>query len=133
MSWLRLSLRWLLAAFFIVAGVNHFRTPGIYYGMMPAWVTWPEAANVVSGIAEILGGLGLFFPKTRRLAGWGLIALLIAVFPANLHVALQGRMPGTDFSPTVLWLRLPFQVLFIALVWWLAVKRHPEDRDGNWS
>jgi uncharacterized membrane protein len=133
MSYVRLVLRWVLAAFFIVAGANHFRTPAIYYGMMPGWVTWPVTANVVSGLAEILGGLGLFFPATRRLAGWALILLLVAVFPANVHVALQGKMPGTDFSPVVLWLRLPFQFLFLAAVWWLAVKRHPEDAERNWA
>ncbi len=130
---LRLVLRWILGAFFLVAGANHFRTPAIYYGMMPAWVTWPVTANVVAGLAEILGGLGLFFPRTRRLAGWGLIALLVAVFPANVHAALMGKMPGTDFSPLTLWLRLPFQAVFIAWVWWVAVKRRPEDSEGNWS
>ena len=129
----RLILRWILVAFFIVAGVTHFRTPAIYYGMMPAWVTWPVTTNVLVGLGEILGGAGMFFPATQRLAGWGLIVLLAAIFPANVHVALLGKMPGTDFSPVILWLRLPFQALFIAAVWWLAVKRHPEDRESNWS
>jgi uncharacterized membrane protein len=129
----RLILRWILAGFFIVAGVNHFRTPAMYYGMMPVWVTWPVTANVLAGLAEIAGGIGLFFPRMQRLAGWGLIVLLIAVFPANVHVALLGKMPGTNFSPAILWLRLPFQALFIALVWWAAVKRAPEDRQSSWS
>jgi uncharacterized membrane protein len=71
----------------------------------------------------MLGGVGVLLPATRRWAGWGLIALLVAVFPANLYVALQGRMPGLNFSPTTLWLRLPFQAVFIAWVWWVAVKR----------
>jgi uncharacterized membrane protein len=70
-------------------------------------------------------------PFTRRAAGWGLIALLIAVFPANIHVALAGHMPGTNFSPEMLWWRLPFQPLLIAAVWWVALKRpsgpDPED------
>ena len=57
----------------------------------------------------------------------------MAVFPANVHVALLGKMPGTDFSAVTLWLRLPFQALFIALVWWAAVKRYPEDRGARWS
>ncbi len=133
MNIVRSLLRWVLVAFFVLAGVNHFRTPAIYYGMMPAWITWPVAANVVSGLAEILGGIGLFFPATKRLAGCGLIALLVVVFPANVHVALLGRMPGTDFSPATLWLRLPFQAVFIALVWWAAVKRTPEDKAARWS
>ncbi len=114
--------RWVLALFFIVAGVNHFLAPEIYLGMMPAWLPFKEAANVISGIAEILGGLGLLIPRFRRAAAWGLIALLIAIFPANLHVALQGSMPGLDDAPAwLLWLRLPFQVVFVAWVWWVGL------------
>lgn len=125
MSALRAALRWVLAVFFVVAGANHFRSPEIYLGMMPPWLPWPEALNAISGVAEIIGGVGLLVPRTRRLAAWGLIALLVAIFPANLHVALAGKMPGTDFSPLVLWLRLPFQAVFIAWVWWVALAREP--------
>lgn len=118
----QIAARWVLALFFIVAGVNHFLAPEIYLGMMPAWLPFKEAANVISGIAEILGGIGLLIPHFRRLAAWGLIALLIAIFPANLHVALQGSMPGLDNAPAwLLWLRLPFQVVFIAWVWWVGL------------
>jgi uncharacterized membrane protein len=56
-----------------------------------------------------------------------LIALLLAIFPANLHVALEGKMPGTSFSPLTLWVRLPFQALFIAWVWWVALARVARD------
>jgi uncharacterized membrane protein len=122
-------VRWLLALFFIAAGANHFRTPEIYLGMMPAWLPAPGLMNTISGAAEIFGGIGLLIAATRHAAGWGLIALLIAVFPANLHVAFQGHMPGTDFSPQVLWWRLPFQAVFIAVVWWVAVKRIPGKDD----
>jgi len=123
---LRPALRWVLAVFFVAAGANHFRAPALYLGMMPPWLPWPALLNVVAGAAEILGGLGLLVAPVRRLAGWWLIALLIAVFPANVHVALQGRMPGLDVSPLTLWLRLPFQALFIAGVWWVAL---PRDRE----
>jgi uncharacterized membrane protein len=128
METLRVALRWGLAIFFVAAGLNHFRAPEIYFGMMPPWLPWPVAMNVVSGAAEVLGGIGLLLPATRRLAGWGLIALLIAVFPANLHVALQGKMPGFEISPVVLWARLPFQAVFIAAVWWVARGRSEENR-----
>ena len=126
MKRLRPALRWVLAVFFVAAGANHFRSPALYLGMMPPWLPWPVVLNAVAGVAEILGGLGLLYAPTRRLAGCGLIALLVAVFPANVHVALQGRMPGLDVSPLTLWLRLPFQALFIAWVWWVAVKRDRE-------
>jgi uncharacterized membrane protein len=121
MKRLQTVARWLAALFFLVAGANHFRSPEIYLGMMPSWLPWPEALNYVSGAAEMLGGLGLLWSPFRRLAGWGLIALLIAVFPANVHVALQGHMSGLEVSPLTLWLRLPFQALFIAWVWWVAL------------
>ena len=123
MSRLRAVFRWLLAVFFIAAGVNHFRRPDIYLGMMPPWLPWSEAMNAISGGAEVLGGVGMLLSRVRRLAGWGLIILLVAVFPANLHVALDGRMPGFDFSPLTLWLRLPFQPVFIAGVWWAALAK----------
>jgi uncharacterized membrane protein len=120
MIMVRILLRWIIAVFFIVAGANHFRMPAVYLGMMPPWLPAPEAMNVISGAAEILGGIGLLLPVTRRLAGWGLLVLLAAIFPANLHVALQGRMPGLDVSPLTLWLRLPFQAVFMVWVWWVA-------------
>lgn len=123
MNTLRTALRWGLALFFVAAGANHFRSPQLYLGMMPPWLPWPDAMNAISGAAEILGGAGLLAPwdRARRLAGWGLLALLVAVFPANVHVALQGHMPGLDVSPAVLWWRLPFQAGFAAWVWWVAL------------
>ena len=131
MNRLRLVFRWLAALFFVVAGANHFRQPEIYLGMMPPALPWPEALNYISGAAEILGGLGLLLVCTRRLAAWGLLALLVAVFPANLHVALQGKMPGLDVSPLTLWLRLPFQFVFMAWVRWVGLKSETRsDRSG---
>lgn len=123
MESIRVVFRWALALFFVAAGLNHFRVPEVYFGMMPPWLPWPVASNMISGAAEVFGGLGLLVPWTRRLAGWGLIALLVAVFPANLHVALQGKMSGFDFSSAVLWARLPFQAVAIMAVWWVARAR----------
>jgi uncharacterized membrane protein len=118
---MRGALRWILAVFFVAAGLNHFREPAVYEGMMPPSLPWHAALIAVSGACEVLGGIGIIMPSTRRAAGWWLIALLVAIFPANLHVALMGRMPGFSFSPMVLWLRLPFQAVFIAAVAWVAV------------
>jgi uncharacterized membrane protein len=127
-SMVRHLARWLLAVFFIAAGANHFRVPQVYLGMMPPALPWPETLNYVCGAAEILGGIGLLVPAARPAAGWGLIVLLVAIFPANVHAALEGKMPGFSFSPLTLWLRLPFQAGFIAWTWWVAQK--PEKENG---
>jgi uncharacterized membrane protein len=117
----RVASRWVLGVFFVAAGANHFRVPEAYLGMMPPWLPWPAGLNGVCGACEILGGTGLFIRPLRTAAGWGLIALLVAVFPANLHVALMGRMPGSSFSPMALWLRLPLQAVLVAWVAWAAI------------
>ncbi len=107
--------RYLLAAAFIVAGANHFLNPAIYLSMMPPWLPIPEELNLISGAAEIAGGIGVLIPRTRRAAAIGLILLLIAVFPANLHLAIHG-WPGMDIPRWALYARLPFQFAFIAWV-----------------
>lgn len=122
-TWLRPVARVLLALFFIGAGANHFINPEIYRAMMPPWLPFPPGIHLVAGAAEVLGGLGLLVPAARRWAAWGLIALLIAVFPANLHVALSGEMTGLDAPAWVLWARLPLQVGFIAAVCWVTPLR----------
>lgn len=111
-----------LALFFIVAGLNHFRSPGIYLSMMPPYLPWPEILNLVSGAAEIAGGIGVLVPGVRKAAGWGLIALLAAVFPANLHVAIHG-WPEMDLPRSVLWARLPLQALLIAWVYFTCLRK----------
>lgn len=120
MNW-RLMFRILLGLFFVVAGANHFRDPAIYLGMMPTWLPAPAILVNISGVAEILGGIGVLVPATRLFSAWGLIALLIAIFPANLHVAMQGHMLGLDVPPWGLWLRLPFQLVLMAWVWWSCI------------
>jgi uncharacterized membrane protein len=112
----------MLALFFVAAGSNHFLNPAPYLSMMPPYLPFPSALNIVSGAAEIAGGLGIIFPATRALAGWGLIALLVAVFPANVNVALHG-WKGQNIAPWLLWARLPFQPLIIALVYWACIAR----------
>ena len=121
---LRGVFRGLLAVAFVVAGLNHFRRPDFYLAMIPPGLPSPAALNFISGAAEILGGIGVLVPATRRLAGWGLIALLVAVFPANVHMALAGlRPPGVEIATWVLWARLPLQAVFIAWVWWTTLAR----------
>jgi len=115
--------RWIIALFFVLAGLNHFRSPEVYLGMMPPGMPQPGLINVISGAAEALGGIGLLLPATRRAAAAGLVLLLVVVFPANVHVARMGHMPGFNFSPLVLWLRLPCQAVFIAWVAWVGWSR----------
>lgn len=111
-------LRLLAGPFFILAGTLHFVTPTAYRKIVPPYVPAPGAMVCASGAAEIAGGVGLIVKASRRLAGWWLIATLIAVFPANLHMALHSddfpRVPG---GAAALWARLPFQAAFIVWVY----------------
>jgi uncharacterized membrane protein len=69
----------MLALFFVAAGVNHFLNPAPYLSMIPPYLPWPRALNIISGAAEIAGGVGIIIPATRRVAAWGLLVLLVAV------------------------------------------------------
>ncbi|MBA3846425.1 MAG: DoxX family membrane protein [Planctomycetes bacterium] len=114
--------RWLLAVLFVLAGLNHLRDPAFYRPLMPPYLPWHDALIAISGVAQIVGGVGLLFMATRRLAGWWLIALLVAVFPANLHMALNAIQPGAmAVPPWLAWARLPLQAVLIAWVWWVAL------------
>ena len=110
-----------LAAFFTFAGVMHFVIPKRYEAIVPPYVPIsPQRAVVVSGVAEVAGGLAVVPEATRGLARWWLIALLVAVFPANIHMAVSPEaIRGLDPArvPTwALWARLPLQPL---MVWWV--------------
>jgi uncharacterized membrane protein len=109
-------MKGLLAAFFVVAGIAHWVRPGVYLKIMPPYLPWPRALVYVSGVAEIVLGVLLLVPRTTHLAAWGLIALLIAVFPANVHMALHPEL-YPRISPVLLWLRLPLQGVLIAWVY----------------
>ena len=115
--------RVLLGSLFILAGINHFRRPRLYRAIMPPYLPWHNPLVALSGVAEVgLGALALL-PRWQRRAGWGLIALLVAVFPANLHMALHSdRYPR--IPAWLLWFRLPLQALLIAWVRWCTA---PED------
>lgn len=106
-----------LGAFFISAGVNHFLIPRTYQSIVPPIMREnAERLVVVSGVAEIAGGVGVLLPRTRRLAGLGLIALLAAVFPANLFMAREPeRFPR--IPRWALYARLPLQPLMMRWAW----------------
>jgi uncharacterized membrane protein len=120
---LKIVFRWFLAAFFVLAGANHFISPGTYLEIMPPYLPWRLGLIYVSGIAEIALGLAVLVPRLRRIAGWGLIALLLAVFPANLHMALHGFH---SLAGWILWTRLPIQFVLIAWVYWICLRKNIE-------
>ncbi|HEV7483862.1 MAG TPA: hypothetical protein VGO13_12270 [Solirubrobacterales bacterium] len=107
-----------LATFFNLTGVLHFAIPRSYEAMVPEPVP-PKEAVAVSGVAEILGGLAVLHPATRGLGRWWLLALLLAVFPANVHMAVNpDQIRGLEKVPRwVLWARLPLQPLAMLWVW----------------
>ena len=109
--------RLLFGALFVVAGLNHFLNPGFYVGMMPPYVPWHLELVYISGVAEMILGAMLLVSRWAVLAAWGLIALLIAVFPANLHMAMHPEL-YPRISATALWIRLPIQGLLIAWAYW---------------
>ena len=107
----------LLALFWIVAGLNHFRDPAFYLRIMPPWLPAHEALVAWSGVAEVAGGIAVVIPRLRVLAGWGLIVLLVAIYPANVEMALHPeRFP--DIPTWALYARLPFQFVFAIWAWW---------------
>jgi uncharacterized membrane protein len=118
----------LAAAFYVFAGILHFVQPEFYLKIMPPYIPWHQAMVRISGFFEILGGLGLLAPRTRRAAAWGLVAMLIAVFPANLYMATNPVEAGAvSVAPLLRWGRLPLQVLFI---WWVLWCTRLEARRG---
>ncbi len=103
-----------MIAFYVGAGINHFWHPESYLRLMPPWLPWHNALVMISGVFEICFGLALIFSATRKRAAWGIILLLIAVFPANIQMAINYY---NEANPN-LWIaivRLPLQIV---LIWW---------------
>jgi uncharacterized membrane protein len=121
---MRLVLRYVAAVGFVLAGLNHFRNPFFYQQIIPPSFPKPGLLVLISGVCEIAGGIGILIPRLRRFAGWGLITLLIAVFPANLYMAAHpDAIPDMHFPQWALYARLPFQAIFIASVWFVAASK----------
>ena len=115
------SLRFLLAFCMVFAGVAHFRTPEPFVKIVPGFLSYALALVYISGFFEIVGGIGLLIPKLKKWAGIGLIALFIAVFPANISMAINHIPWGdTPVATWQLWLRLPLQLVFILWAWWVS-------------
>lgn len=113
------ALRGLLAGFMTLMGVLHFTHGPVFAAVVPDYLPQPLLLVYLSGICELALGVGLLFERTRVPAAWGLMALFVAVFPANVHMALHPDLPISGVPPDLrpsslaLWLRLPLQLLFL--------------------
>ena len=112
-------LRGVFAVCIIVAGITHFIAPDTYVKIVPPQLPYPEAIVYISGFFEILGGIGLLVPLVSQAAAWGLVLLLIAVYPANINMAVNNihldNIPDGNWFQAI---RLPFQFVLIAWAYW---------------
>ena len=107
----------IMSIFYIGVGVKHFTNPMWFIKIVPPLLPYKLSLVYISGFFEILFGIMLLFPITRYMASWGLILLLIAVFPANIYLAMTNGA-ALNTTPLIAWGRLPFQFLFIAIAYW---------------
>ena len=117
----RLTAARTFGPFFVFAGVMHFAIPKVYASIMPDWLPAHRELVYASGVAEIAGGAGVLHPATREAAGWWSVATLIAVFPANVHMALHPERYKVPGGRAALYARLPLQAAAIA--WAAAAAR----------
>ncbi len=115
--------RVVLALAMIAIGVDHFVAPGFFVRIVPRALPFsyfgPLFLVQLSGFFEVLGGVGLLIPRTRRAAGIGLVLLYVSVFPANVNMVIHPELGGS-IPLWALWVRLPFQLVFIALALWVS-------------
>jgi len=121
---LKRPLRYLIGLLYIGAGVTHFPIPMVFAQIVPPQFPYSVALVYLSGIAEIVLGAGVLFRRTRRQSAWGLVALLLAVFPANVYMATSGMAAemvpdwARDIAQLAAWVRLPLQAVLIRWAWW---------------
>ncbi|MBW4578543.1 MAG: DoxX family protein [Tildeniella nuda ZEHNDER 1965/U140] len=122
-------LRVVLAISTITVGIIHFVKPAPFVKIVPPQLPYPLELVYISGFFEILGGIGLLIPLVSVAAAWGLIALFVAVFPANINMAVnQIDLEGVPSNPALYWARLPLQAVLIAWAWWYT--RNPNAQPG---
>jgi uncharacterized membrane protein len=118
-----------LAVCSIIAGVLHFLAPEPFIKIVPSLLPYPAAIVYISGFFEILGGIGLLIPAVSQAAAWGLVLLFIAVYPANINMAVNhiqiANIPDSNWFQAI---RLPFQFVLIAWAWWLTRPDEQSDR-----
>lgn len=122
-------LRGILAVSIIIVGITHFIRPEQFARIVPPQLPNPVALVYISGFFEILGGIGLMIPFVSVAAAWGLIALFIAVFPANINMAVNNiPVEGIPHNQILYWVRLPFQAVLIAWAYWYT--KNPQEQRG---
>ena len=129
MSRIKTGLLYLMAFTYMYIGFDHLVNPDFYIRIIPPALPMPEVLNVISGLAEIVLGVFLLDSRTRPFAALGVIALLVAVFPANVYMATANvgpDGPGTG-AGAINWARLPFQLVFAAWAWWYVAPERTEE------
>ncbi len=132
MSRTKTVLLYLMAFNYMYVGFDHLSNPDFYIRIIPPALPMPEVLNVVSGLAEIVLGVFLLDSRTRPFAALGILALLVAVFPANVYMATANvgpDGPGTG-AGAINWVRLPFQLLFAAWAWWYVAPESTEEQSS---
>jgi uncharacterized membrane protein len=129
---IKLLSKYLFGLLFVLGGTYHFVNPALYLRMMPPYLPWHHYLVYLSGFFEASLGLLLFVPKYTRLAAWGLVALLVAVFPANVRMVLNPQL-FPEIPHAVLWLRLPLQAVLIAWAYLLTRGRRESDGRADYS
>jgi uncharacterized membrane protein len=119
----------MISSFFLVGGLAHFISAEFFVAIVPAYLPFHYELVIISGVFEILGAIGLQIPKTRLFAAYGLIALCVAVFPANLNMALNPDQ-FSNIPLIALYFRLPFQLLFIWFIWWSVKPERLTKKEG---
>ena len=107
----------IISSFFLIGGIGHFVQPQFFINIVPPYLPYPEALVYISGVFEILGAIGLWLPKTRQWAGYGLITLAICVFPANIHMAMRPELFPEHPAFALQFIRPPIQLVLIWLCW----------------
>ncbi|KTG07724.1 hypothetical protein AUR64_02465 [Haloprofundus marisrubri] len=123
-SRLKRPLLYVMSLAYVFAGVMHFVSPKMFARIVPPQLPRPVFLVYLSGVVEIVLGIGVLFRRTRRLSAWGLIGLLLAVFPANVYMATSGLLPDAvpddaeRLGQAALWARLPLQGVLVLWAWW---------------
>ncbi|MBW2279301.1 MAG: DoxX family membrane protein [Deltaproteobacteria bacterium] len=133
MKWVKLGSLVLLGVVYVLAGINHFVNPDFYRPMMPPALPAHDLLIWLSGLAEVALGVGVFIPQTRRWAAWGIIALLIAVVPANIHIAVNDIAldGGSEGAGAANWVRVAFQAVLILWAWWHTGPERGQDPSSS--